>query len=433
MIDPTTLRADAYLNAPAAKVAADPDRPQVHFAPPARWMNDPNGTIRHGGWYHLFYQLNPFGDSWGFMHWGHARSRDLVTWELLPIALAPLVEQGEEHCFSGCIALDRDGTPTLFYTSIGFAGTRPSRQCIARPDDAELRTWSRDLTPAVPGALHEDARDPFIFRWHDRTFLILGDRQRVPLYEAIDGDLTRLVERAPLFTAAPGQVPFCECPNFLPVGDQWLLLLSPYRPVEWTLGGFDGERFTAERFGRLDLHDAFYATNTLTDDEGRTVVLGWVRGFAGGKGWSGCLALPRLIEPDERAGIRQRLHPCVAALRHGEPQRWSGAVHGTQTIAEGLISAAEVEITLTAPACLRICGCELRWDGRWLHLAGSAYDIPVGVLDLHIVVDRTVVEVFADGGLTVVTRVVYPQARDALVQVTTDCDSLSATIHHLSR
>ena len=71
------------------RAASDPTRPAYHFHPPAGWMNDPNGTIYHSGWYHLFYQHNPFGDRWGSIHWGHARSRDLVRWEHLPIALGP--------------------------------------------------------------------------------------------------------------------------------------------------------------------------------------------------------------------------------------------------------------------------------------------------------------------------------------------------------
>ena len=37
----------------------DPNRPVYHFHPPANWHNDPNGTIFHQGWHHLFYQFNP--------------------------------------------------------------------------------------------------------------------------------------------------------------------------------------------------------------------------------------------------------------------------------------------------------------------------------------------------------------------------------------
>lgn len=109
----------------APRAAADPARPVYHFRPQAQWMNDPNGVIYHAGWYQLFYQLNPFGDDWGNIHWGHSRSRDLVTWEHLPIALWPSHELNEEHCFSGCAAVNGQGQPMLVYTSVH--GTRENR------------------------------------------------------------------------------------------------------------------------------------------------------------------------------------------------------------------------------------------------------------------------------------------------------------------
>ncbi|HTG45843.1 MAG TPA: glycoside hydrolase family 32 protein, partial [Verrucomicrobiae bacterium] len=135
------------------RAQADPDRPGYHILPPANWINDPNGPIYHNGYWHMFYQHNPYGDGWGNMHWGHVRSKDLAHWEHLPIALWPSKESGEEHVFSGCAGMRADGKPIIFYTSVfqGKSATDYAEQWVAL-GSSDLLQWSK---PAENPALHE--------------------------------------------------------------------------------------------------------------------------------------------------------------------------------------------------------------------------------------------------------------------------------------
>jgi hypothetical protein len=55
--------------------------PAVPLSPAKNWTNDPNGLVFLDGEYHLSTSTTDFGDKWGHMSWGHAVSRDLVTWE----------------------------------------------------------------------------------------------------------------------------------------------------------------------------------------------------------------------------------------------------------------------------------------------------------------------------------------------------------------
>src|SRR5436305_13770259 len=116
--NPAIARATAAVEPAVPRAQADPARPIFHVTSRAQWINDPNGPIFYKGYYHLFYQLHPFSDQDGTKYWGHVRSRDLIHWQPLPIALAPSNDKGEEAIWSGSCTINGDGKPMIFYTSI---------------------------------------------------------------------------------------------------------------------------------------------------------------------------------------------------------------------------------------------------------------------------------------------------------------------------
>ncbi|RAR09516.1 glycoside hydrolase family 32 protein [Stemphylium lycopersici] len=57
-------------------------RPNYHFSAPAGWLNDPCAMMYDPtkDLYHLHYQWHPNHVNWGNISWGHATSKDMITW-----------------------------------------------------------------------------------------------------------------------------------------------------------------------------------------------------------------------------------------------------------------------------------------------------------------------------------------------------------------
>jgi beta-fructofuranosidase len=141
--------------------------PRYHLAARAGWMNDPNGLVWFDGWYHAFYQHHPYSTQWGPMHWGHARSKDLVHWEHLPVALAPEGAEDKDGCFSGSAVVDGD-TLALIYTGHKFHGDPDDEanlyqvQCLATSRDG-IHFSREGMVVDTPPGLHH-FRDPKVWR-----------------------------------------------------------------------------------------------------------------------------------------------------------------------------------------------------------------------------------------------------------------------------
>ena len=426
------------------RAEADPTRPMFHFLAPANWMNDPNGPIFFRNYYHMYYQFNPFGDRWGHMHWGHARSRDLVTWKYLPISLWPSKELGEDHVFSGCATTNSQGTFLAFYTSIGLgqSASDNAEQWVAL-GDTEGNTFVKHsanpiLTEKVHGAVKVyDWRDPFIFRDAGTTYLVCGGNLNkgkggqavVTLYEATNGDLTAWKYRGVLFTHPDASVKNIECPNFFKLGDRWVLIVSPHGLVQYFTGSFDpvAGKFTPTQRGLMDYGGSYYAPNSMEDPKGRRVLWGWVRGFKEDRGWNGCLTLPRLLAFDTAGHLQQEPAPELAKLR-AQAFNLSGAELKDATNyvenfkSDTLELAAELEVVDAKQFGFKLrCSPDgrralvLLHDGEELSVAGTKASIPLAgnpkTLKLRVFVDKSVLEVYAND-VACLTSVVYPGEQD---------------------
>ena len=442
------LDAEASVTRAAARVGTDRYHPAYHFLPAGRFMNDPNGCVQFQGDYHVFYQHLPFWgekDASGAPGWGHAVSRDLVHWQHWPIALMPVPGTYDAQAVASGSCVIAEGLPTIVYTSVP-----PQAQSLARSFDG-MRTWRRfdrnpvvPKPPAIPG-LEDGFRDPFLWRDGSQWRMLVGSGIRgkggtVLLYESADLLSWRFVE--PLCT---GMGPDCfqwECPNFFRLGDHWVLIVSPLLhsipslrgPVQYAVGRFDGRHFEHGPWRPLDLGGpaVFYAPNSLDDDRGRRILWGWLMGGGAPEApWNGMLTLPRQLTLGD--DLRLRVWPVeeVDTLR-----KESIADLGSRDLAPGdLLEVCRgtqldvvVELSRQTPGRLVV---ELFRSAAGDHATTVSFDVASGELrcgdrsgivppgarnlcTLRFLVDRSVIEVYADHREVMSQRVFPPSGADAL-------------------
>ncbi|KAL6399519.1 hypothetical protein AUP68_18067 [Ilyonectria robusta] len=158
------------------------ERPKIHFCTDG-WINDPcaPGYDPRTKTYHLFYQCNPAGCTWGNMSWGHVVSKDMLIWS--PASTSPILLPDQiydsQGVFTGCWipstedALDK--TLRIAYSSVKhlpFHWSTPpyprdaAGLAIATSFDGGI-TWKKSprnpiLAGEPPGLQVTGFRDPYV-------------------------------------------------------------------------------------------------------------------------------------------------------------------------------------------------------------------------------------------------------------------------------
>ena len=471
-------------NSRPAMSLEEPYRPQIHFTPPAHWMNDPNGLVYFAGEYHLFYQHNPDDTVWGPMHWGHAVSRDLVNWQHLPIALHP---DKKGTIFSGSAVIDWHNTAGFgaeaMIAIFTHAKDNVQAQSLAYSTD-KGRTWTKYAgNPVLPPPKNiRNFRDPKVF-WY-------GDPDAGHWVMAIAGGNAILFFTSPdLKTWEPsGGFGFgygstegvWETPDLFPLpipGDpdtRWVLTVgvgdggpAGGTGTQYFIGTFDGLTFTSENpkdtILWADYGADFYAAQSWSDEPtGRRLIIGWMNNWQYANiiptsTWRGALTLPRALSlTTTPEGIRLVQHPLpeFQTLR-GESQSWQNLTISTPTKYTTRNSTFELlaEIPISPNMAADRLGFRLltgsgapitigyTTKSRTLFVdraaCGSAEFSPAftasafsgvhlaplkpqdGVIRLHIFVDRSSIEIFANDGV-VLTDQIFPCSEVEALEVFAD-------------
>jgi beta-fructofuranosidase len=226
-------------------------------------------------------------------------------------------------------------------------------------------------------------------------------------------------------------------------------VVSPYGKVLQMVGTYADQKLTVERTAPLDLSPVYYAPNCFVDDAGRLIMWGWIQERRSEEetrqsGWAGAMSLPRVITPGADGLVSFAPAAEVEALRDDHVRLGDLAIEpGVERPAPGvegdcLEIVAEIDPGSATAVGIRIrCSPDgeeqtlISYDadvsmlaaerqrstlaaGADLDMHGDAFSLRPGEnLRLRIFLDRSVVEVFANGRAALTTRL-YPTRDDSL-------------------
>jgi len=435
------------------RMLEDPYRPAFHFVVPEDFASpaDPNGAIYWNGRYHLGYIYRDHG----VHYWGHVSSLDLLHWRHHTPWLFPTLDSPEEGIFSGNCFINKQGQATMLYHGFKVGN------CIATSSDSQLDTWkklpSNPIVPVddenwrYPGKNRPFASwDPHGWLEGDTYYAIFGGK-RPAIFKAAELDDWDYV--GDLMAHALEGVDVNEdvsCPDFFRLGDKWILIcISHELGCRYYVGEWRDEQFHPELHERMSWVDnAFFAPESLLDQRGRRIMWAWIfdqrsDDVRKSSGWSGTFSLPRELWLGEDNRLRMRPVDELASLRYNE-RRYAELriAPDSEILLEGARgSLLDIELVIE-PRGARRCGVKVCCSPGGEEETIVGYDAAEGglfvdtrrsstrmgkhviesgpltlrsneMLRLRVLVDKSVVEAFANDRQAVCRRI-YPSRRDSV-------------------
>ena len=475
-------------------------RPKLHLAAYNGSVSDPNGLNQFRGTYHFFSQYAPtyppHADS---PHgWGHFVSRDLVNWAFLGCHIMPDCESDRDGSYSGG-AYVADDELWLYYTGnvrdgVGdgtYSGRLANQTLIKSYNGINLGPKTVVMrNDAYPSYCSCHVRDPKVWKQNGRLHMLLGARTRkdsrgsILCYDSDDGLSWTMSGSATNLEDKPFGYMW-ECPDRIVLGGREFLGTCPqgmarsgdpddperltcqnvhaagYFPVKGTildLMGQDRGLMGAEAphpsvdsstFRDWDYGFDYYACQTLVDEKGRTLLIGWmslphdeddVRPYDNPtNSWKGCLTVPRELTLDEGSGLILQSPVAEFDALRKEARELKRTATGysvtlnpkvADVVVDGIAGELHVSFgdfaTFDVAGGLAILSFADDEVGQGRKVRRARVET---VRDLRIIVDTSVLEIYLNGGETVLsTR--YFQEADAL-ELKVDCMAGSALAYEM--
>ena len=385
----------------------------------------------------------------------------MLHWKRLKTALRPDTRYSKDGVYSGSAIVD-DEKLYLFYTgNVKVSdGNRESYQCLAVSSDGEnFERWEPSIVNQ-PDGYTRHIRDPKIWKKDGKFYAVIGIQSEDLEGKAVLYSSENIKDwkfEGEIAGANHGKIKdfgfMWECPDYFQLKDEKtgeikdLLVFSP-QGLEPEGDLYNNKYQTGYLFGKLDYektefeilsdfveidrgHD-FYAPQSMEDDKGRRIIVGWMgipeeEDFPTVKNeWIHCLTLPRELKVID--GKLYQLPIKEMESIRGEKIEFSGKMTGEVKVGTGVTYELKAKFTdFNSDFGLKLrtgknseTVLKFDYNDKKFVLDRTKGEQPdkrlrkvylgnISELELTVFVDSSSVEVFINGGQEVFSSRIFPE------------------------